>query len=89
MVDRLAQESPHATYGIWPNAPEVYAEGFHAITYAQFAIVINGLAQFLINCLGPGNGQVLTYVGPNDVRLTGLMLATVKTGYVVSSRSSH
>lgn len=84
MVDRLARETPDKTYALWPVAPTSYEAGFRTITYAQLANVINGLAQYLVKQLGPGDGQVLTYVGPNDVRLTALVLASIKAGYVVS-----
>lgn len=84
MVDRLARERPDTTYAIWPVAPTSHEAGLRTVTYSQLANVINGLAQVLVEQLGPGNGQVLTYVGPNDVRLTALVLASIKTGYVVS-----
>lgn len=84
MVDRLARERPDAAYGLWPVAPASYEQGFRTITYAQLANIINGLAQLLVKHLGAGSGQVLTYVGPNDVRLTSLVLAAIKAGYVVS-----
>ncbi|KAI0473627.1 putative NRPS-like enzyme [Xylariaceae sp. FL0804] len=84
MVDRLARERPDATYGLWPVAPASYNEGFRSVSYAQFANAINGLAHWLVQQLGPGNGkQVLTYIGPNDLRYIGIMLAGMKTGYGV------
>lgn len=85
MVDRLARENPDAAYGLWPVVPTSYEQGFQTITYAQLANIINGLAQLLVKKLVAGRGQeVLTYVGPNDVRLTALVLAAIKAGYVVS-----
>lgn len=85
IVDRLARETPDAPYGLWPVAPASYEAGFRTITYGQLANVVNGLAWLLIEQLGPGrDSEVLTYVGPNDVRLTALVLAAVKAGYVVS-----
>lgn len=84
MVDCLAKETPSKAYALWPIATASPEAGFRTVTYAQLANLVNGLAQLLINQLGPGNGEALTYVGPNDVRLTALVLAAIKTGYVVS-----
>ena len=86
IVDRLAKEQPEEIYGLWPVATDSYDQGYHAITYGQLANIVNGLAWWIVKHVGPsGNGQpVLTYVGPNDVRLTAMILASVKAGYVVS-----
>ncbi|KAI0099721.1 putative NRPS-like enzyme [Nemania sp. FL0031] len=83
IVDRLARESPHIAYGLWPALPTSYEAGFRPVTYSQLANVVNGLAWWLEQHLGPGQGDVITYVGPNDVRLTGLLIAAIKTGHVV------
>ncbi|KAI0835425.1 putative NRPS-like enzyme [Hypoxylon sp. FL0890] len=84
VVDRLARESPDTVYGLWPVIPASYDAGFRAITYAHLANVINGLAWWLTEQLGPSpNHEVLTYVGPNDVRLTALVLGAIKAGYVI------
>ncbi|KAI1500357.1 acetyl-CoA synthetase-like protein [Biscogniauxia marginata] len=82
VVDRLARERPEAVYGEWVTGSSVVA-----ITYAQFGNVINGLAWWLVEQLGgPGSygpdPDVLTYVGPNDVRYSALVLAAIKAGYV-------
>lgn len=85
VVDRLAVETPEAAYAEWVTGSSVVS-----INYAQLANIVNGLAWWLVDQLG-GTGsygphpQVLTYVGPNDVRYGALALAAVKTGYVVSS----
>ncbi|KAI3323034.1 acetyl-CoA synthetase-like protein [Xylariaceae sp. AK1471] len=85
IVDRLASEKSQDIYGLWPVAPASYQAGFREINYAQLANIVNGLAWWIIDQLGgPGNGeQVLTYIGPNDVRYCALVLAAVKTGYVM------
>ncbi|KAI1473095.1 putative NRPS-like enzyme [Daldinia caldariorum] len=83
IVDRLARESPDVAYGLWPTASASYHAGFETITYSQFANAVNGLAWWLVQQLGPGHGDVITYVGPNDVRLTALLVAAIKTHHVV------
>ncbi|KAI1483617.1 acetyl-CoA synthetase-like protein [Daldinia eschscholtzii] len=83
VVDRLAQERPNAVYAEWVMDSQVVS-----ITYAQLGNIINGLAWWIVEQLG-GTGRydlhpdVLTYVGPNDVRYSALVLAAIKTGYVL------
>lgn len=91
IVDRLAKEQPGTTYGLWPVATDSYDAGFRAITYGQLANIVNGLAGWIVKELGPGGakeGDVLTYIGLNDVRLTAMILASVKAGYTVSRWSN-
>ncbi|KAI1662848.1 acetyl-CoA synthetase-like protein [Daldinia decipiens] len=83
IVDRLARK-PEAIYGLWPVAPDSYDAGFRVVTYSQLANIVNGLAWWLTEQLGPGSHhEVLTYIGPNDVRLVALALASMKSGYVL------
>lgn len=84
IVDRIADERPGDTYALWPVAPYSYEAGFRALTWAEFANAVNGLAWWLVQHLGHSqNEQVLTYIGPNDMRYAALTLAAVKAGYVV------
>ncbi|KAH9885677.1 putative NRPS-like enzyme [Xylariomycetidae sp. FL2044] len=84
IVDRLARERADAPYASWPVLPTSYDGGYRTVTYAQLANVVNGLAWSLVRQLGPGGGsEVLTYVGPNDVRYMALVLAANKAGYVL------
>ncbi|KAF3064982.1 L-aminoadipate-semialdehyde dehydrogenase [Daldinia childiae] len=84
IVDRLARERPEAIYGLWPVAPDSYDAGFRTVTYLQLANIVNGLAWWLTEQLGPSSHhEVLTYIGPNDVRLVALALASMKSGYVL------
>ncbi|KUI66302.1 Linear gramicidin synthase subunit D [Cytospora mali] len=86
LVDHLARERPNTAYGLWPVASDSYDEGFHTITYGQLSNIVNGLAWWIVKQLGPGNDaqqEVLTYIGPNDVRLTAMILASVKAGFVL------
>lgn len=92
IVDRLAKEQPEEIYGLWPVAADSYDAGFHAITYGQLANIVNGLAWWIVDQVGRGaaqEGDVLTYIGLNDVRLTAMILASVKAGYTVSSQAEH
>ncbi|KAI8949814.1 putative NRPS-like enzyme [Xylaria longipes] len=82
IVDDLARQKPDQAYGLWPIVQGSTSAGFQALTYAQLANIVNRLAWWLIEQLGPEKqGEVLAYVGPNDVRYTALILATVKTGF--------
>lgn len=90
-VDRLARERPDEPYGLWPVAPASYEAGFRTISYAQLANMVNGLAWWIEKHLGTDRDarQVLTYMGPNDVRLTAMVLASVKAGYAVRTTNQH
>ena len=84
MVDRLARGKPDGVYGMWPVAAASYEAGFRTVTYAQFPNVVNGLAWWITDQLGPGwDNEVIAYLGPNDLRLTALVLSAVKAGYTV------
>jgi hypothetical protein len=70
IVDRLARERPDAAYGLWPVESTSHDANLDSISYSQLANIINGLAWWIVERLGPNqNSEVLTYVGPNDVRL--------------------
>ena len=81
-VDELARELPDAKYGEWVTGSEVVT-----ISYAQLRNLVDGLAAYIVEQLGSGYSKpqrpVLSYVGPNDVRYTALILAAIKAGYVV------
>lgn len=90
LLDRHARERPSTAYGLWPVASDSYDAGFHTITYGQLSNIVNGLAWWIVKQLGAGRDvqqEVLTYIGPNDVRLTAMILASVKAGYAVSSKA--
>lgn len=92
IVDSLARDQPEEIYGLWPVATDSYDQGFRAVTYGQLANIVNGLARWIVEQLGPGaakEGDVLTYIGLNDVRLTAMILASVKAGYTVRSRPNN
>ncbi|KAI0203260.1 putative NRPS-like enzyme [Astrocystis sublimbata] len=79
IVDELARDNPDYVYGSWP-APG--GTGSSEITYSQLAIIVDELASWLTGELGvERQGEVLTYVGPSDVRFTALVLASIKTGF--------
>ncbi|RWA04930.1 hypothetical protein EKO27_g10174 [Xylaria grammica] len=89
IVDRVARNSPDTAYGLWPTSSTSYEGGYQTITYSQLANAVNGLAWWLVEHLGPGQADVVAYpchssdTGPNDVRLTALLLAAIKTNYVL------
>jgi acyl-coenzyme A synthetase/AMP-(fatty) acid ligase len=81
LVTQLAHEKPQAVFGIWPVDPTSYSAGIRTITYKQLHDITNNLTWFLMDQLGDLRpGQMMAYIGPNDVRFTALILATVNTG---------
>ncbi|RAH66761.1 acetyl-CoA synthetase-like protein [Aspergillus aculeatinus CBS 121060] len=83
IVDHFAATKPEAVYAEYPRNLASYEEGYQPITYKVLANAINGLAHWLVSHLGPGKGEVLTYVGPNDLRYPALILGAVKAGYCI------
>ncbi|KAJ5355196.1 NRPS-like enzyme [Penicillium cataractarum] len=81
VVDYYAKVRPDQLYAEYPRSPTSYDEGFRPISYRAFANAINGIAHWLTKTLGPGNGENLAYIGPNDLRYPALVLGAVKAGY--------
>ncbi|EIT74140.1 hypothetical protein BDV35DRAFT_403939 [Aspergillus flavus] len=81
IVDHYAKVKPEAIYAEYPISLMTYEDGYRPITFRLFANAINGIAWWLTEKLGPGNGEILAYVGPNDLRYPALVLGAVKAGY--------
>ncbi|KAJ5768772.1 hypothetical protein N7520_003331 [Penicillium odoratum] len=81
VIDHYARVKPDAIYAEYPLSSMSYEYGYRVVTYKALANAINGIAKWLIESLGPGNGETLTYVGPNDVRYPALVLGSIKAGY--------
>ncbi|KAE8363507.1 hypothetical protein BDV27DRAFT_129836 [Aspergillus caelatus] len=81
IVDHYAKVKPEAIYAEYPVSLMSYEDGYRPITFKAFANAINGIAWWLTEKLGPGNGEILAYVGPNDLRYPALVLGAVKAGY--------
>ena len=68
-------------------------DGFHDITYCQFANAINHCAWWMQNVLGKSHEHnTIAYTGPSDIRYGILTIAAIKTGFKVSlspTNSSH
>ena len=84
VVDRLASTEPEALYAQYPKSPLTYEEGYQNVTYHDLSDAVDNLAVFLQGHLGIGNGEILPYIGPNDLRYPALILAAVKAGYAVT-----
>ncbi|KAI1261602.1 putative NRPS-like enzyme [Xylariaceae sp. FL1019] len=84
IVDDVARDNPEYVYGYWLVGQDSRSDSIqaHTLTYAQLSNIVSQLAWWLIEQLGNDRrGEVLTYIGPNDVRFTALVLATIKTGF--------
>ncbi|KAH8706029.1 hypothetical protein BGW36DRAFT_21546 [Talaromyces proteolyticus] len=89
--DHYARVKPDAIYAEYTVSPISYEHGYRPITFRDFANAVNGLAWWLTETFGPGNGEILPYIGLNDVRYPALIIAAVKAGYsifVTSPRNS-
>lgn len=87
--DNYARLKPDAIYAEYTVSPISYEKGYRPITYKEFANAINGIAWWLTETLGPGNGEILPYIGLNDVRYPALLIGAVKAGYCVCRNPSH
>ena len=88
IVDHYAAVQPDHVYAEYPNSPDSYQEGYHKITYRDLANVVNGLAWWLTESLGPGqNCEPLAYIGTNTLIYPAIALAAIKAGYSVSDDS--
>ncbi|KAL3475544.1 hypothetical protein BJX99DRAFT_229519, partial [Aspergillus californicus] len=83
IIDHYAVVKPEAIYAEYPVSLMSYEQGYRPITFKAFANAVNGVAWWLLEKLGPGNGEILAYVGPNDLRYPALVLGAVKAGYVM------
>ena len=83
-IDELAQQAPKK---IWVSIPSRNpADGFQDITWAIAANAINCAAWWIESTLGPGGGSTpIAYMGLQDIRYPLLLVAAIKSGYVVSS----
>ncbi|KAJ0426103.1 hypothetical protein BJY00DRAFT_307607 [Aspergillus carlsbadensis] len=88
LIDHFAKTKPAAVYAEYPLSPTSYDLGFRPITFRDLANTVNGIAWWLTETLGRGNGEVLAYIGPNDLRYPALVLGALKAGYVVCTRLS-
>jgi acyl-coenzyme A synthetase/AMP-(fatty) acid ligase len=84
IVDHLSRETPEALYAEYPISPLSYDSGYRRITYRDLANTVNGAAWWISQTLDPSKqNEVLTYIGPNDLRYIVLVLAAIKAGYVL------
>lgn len=83
LFDHYGRTIPDEIYAEYPVSPMSYEHGYRPVTYRAFANAINGLAHWLTEKLGPGDGEVLAYFGTNDLRYPALALGAVKAGYCV------
>ncbi|KAJ5644413.1 NRPS-like enzyme [Penicillium longicatenatum] len=81
VIDHYARVLPNAIYAEYPVSSMSYEDGYRPVTYKALGNAINGIATWLTANLGPGNGEILPYVGPNDVRYPALVLGAIKAGY--------
>lgn len=81
IIDARAKSGYQRPYALYPRTKDP-ADGFHAISYAQFANAVNRMAWWLEEHLSEEGEKEnpFTYFGPNDLRYIIFALATWKTG---------
>lgn len=84
IVDHHAEFYPERIWAEFPNSTDNYSDGYRKVSYKELANAVNGIALFLIDSLGQGDGtDKLPYIGPNDIRYTILAIGALKAGYCV------
>ena len=85
LIDRIAQIDPEKPYISLARTSNPQ-EGFKDITFGVFARAINRCSWWIEANLGRGLEfpTIFTYLEPQDLRHTILVLAAHKTGYKVS-----
>lgn len=82
IVDDAARRNPDLPYAELPLSSTSFDDGFRKVSYRDLSNAINGMAWWMHRSLGPGkNFETLTYLGPNDLRHSILLLGAVKAGY--------
>ena len=80
-IDHYARFKPDLIYAEYPRSLNTVDDGYCPVTYRSLANAVNGIAWWMNKTLGQGDGQVLAYLGPNDIRYPALVLGAVKAGY--------
>lgn len=85
-IEELAQHEPER---VWLSIPSSRpSDGFKDITWTTGANAIDRAAWWIQSTLGKGKGEsTLAYIGPQDMRYLILLVAAIKAGYIVSSKS--
>ncbi|KAI9736294.1 MAG: putative NRPS-like protein biosynthetic cluster [Cirrosporium novae-zelandiae] len=84
IVDDLARDTPSKLYALIPKSANI-SDGFHEVSYREFADAINSVSWWLEETLGKPKGkwgeQTVGYLGPNDIRYPIFFVALIKAGY--------
>lgn len=83
-IDQLAAAEPSRPWLYIPRSAKPQ-DGWQPVTFGEYANAINRTAQWLVDELGQGQDfPTIAYIGPNDVRYTVILAASVKAGFQVS-----
>ena len=82
LLDETATSNPDKPFAEVPISPQGYDLGTRKITYRKLSNAVNAIAHWITNTLGPGkNFPTISYLGPNDLSHTVVLLASIKAGY--------
>lgn len=85
LVDQVATQDPDRECFQIPRSSEP-SDGWKRISWKDMANAVNRAAHRIVELCGqpePGSFPTIAYIGPNDVRYTVIMVASVKAGYKV------
>ena len=88
IVDERARAGYERPFALYPRS-KVPGQGFREVTYVQLANAVNRASWWLEAQITKDEEKEypVAYLGPNDLRYIILVLASMKTGRKVSSKS--
>jgi hypothetical protein len=86
LVDEVAFESPQKVFAIIPSHNPDYHGGWQSVTFQNLADAVTYTCCWIEDTIGPSKeAEYIAYIGGNDIRYAILILACMKTGYIVSA----
>ncbi len=92
IIDAYAEHEPDRIWGTQAKTNDI-ADGFNNITFKQLAHLVDYLAWYILEKIGPGQDfESISYIGSSDLRYCPFAWAAVKCGYqtlLPSTRNSE
>lgn len=86
LVDKVAIEFPDKIFAIIPSHDADHVPGWRWVTFKSLAYAVTFTCCWIEKTIGPSQGpEYIAYVGGNDIQYAILILACMKTGYIVSA----
>lgn len=82
LLDETAHQSPNKPFAEIPISQTNYNLGIRKITYRKLTNGVNAISHWITTTLGSGESfPTISYLDPNDLSHTVVLLASIKAGY--------